>query len=70
MAGFSMLMRVEPAGRRALVGGKGDAALIARLDDPLRPAVNLPGTSRPCQCSVVSSASVLWISTVTALPLA
>ncbi len=41
MARFAMLMRMEPAGRRALVGRKGDAARAARFDDALRPTVYL-----------------------------
>ena len=46
-----MLMRMEPAGRRALIGRKGDAARTARFDDALRPAVHLARHSTPEQAA-------------------
>lgn len=42
MAGFAVLMRVEPTGRCALGRGKGDRAAGARFNNPLRPTVHIP----------------------------
>ncbi len=38
---LAMLMRMEPAGRRALVRRKGYAALITGFNNALRPAIHL-----------------------------
>ena len=47
MARFAMLMRVEPAGRRALFRGKGYAAFTTRPDDALRPPIHFARDFQP-----------------------
>ena len=47
MARFAMLMRVEPASCRPLLGGKGHGALPARFYNPLRAAVDLARHFQP-----------------------
>ncbi len=41
MPGFSVLMRMEPAGRRPLLRGKGHRSLAAGFDDAVRAPVHL-----------------------------